>query len=522
MQLETLPHGLRKHAEAGNFIEPAAAIRRERQAKNARRAGVDRVDCAVAVEHDHARGQVVEDGLEVGARAFDLRHAFVDELARVGELLGHLGEGARQAAQLVARAEHRLRAEVTPRDLGHAFGQQEQRLRQLVAERDGEQQRAEHRQHQGQRERAYVHLAQTRSRQRTLLVFAIGARHGERIRSERRRDRLRDDQIAFLLAQREVAARNQRHGTHPRCGAGGSGVFIEPVGLTRDALGARLTQQRRRDALGHQARARRAARQQRLPRAADDRDLACRELLAQALECERLGRRGAVAETLGSEPRLGGKLGDDRVDRASAEVQAGVERAFHLDVEPALDRPRDELVAHGVDEQPGHHPDEREDRCELEQQSRAEAPARDVPEQSHRGHHDHQHQRARQRHVDPEQPHVVTLVERRVVGCDAEQEGQHHARAERRQGGDDPGPAAASRYAGRGPRAGRRRHRFYRALTGCAACASPAAASRVGRRCRSASAAAAASCRAGTRTRRNGGCLPRSARSRRSSSARCG
>ena len=108
---------LREGLQARHLVEPPAAVGRQRQPQDARGAGVDGVDAALAVEHDHAGGQVVEDGLQVGARALDLPHAALHQRARLGELLGHVGERARQAAELVARGEHRLGAEVAVRHL---------------------------------------------------------------------------------------------------------------------------------------------------------------------------------------------------------------------------------------------------------------------------------------------------------------------------------------------------------------------------------------------------------------------
>jgi hypothetical protein len=68
-------------------------------------------------------GQVVEDRLQVGAGAFDLDHAAMDQRARLGQLLGHARERPRQTAQLVARGEHRLDAEVALSHLAHALGE---------------------------------------------------------------------------------------------------------------------------------------------------------------------------------------------------------------------------------------------------------------------------------------------------------------------------------------------------------------------------------------------------------------
>ena len=75
-----------KPSQAGHFVEAPAAVGRQRQAQDARRPRVHGVDAAVAVEHDHAGRQVVEDGLQVGARAFELGHAALHQRARLGQL----------------------------------------------------------------------------------------------------------------------------------------------------------------------------------------------------------------------------------------------------------------------------------------------------------------------------------------------------------------------------------------------------------------------------------------------------
>ena len=122
--------------------------------------------------------------------ALDLLHAPFDRGARVGELLRHLGERARQAAEFVLALQRRLGRQVARRHLAHARGQQQQRPRELVAQDDRQQHRAEHRQEQAQGQRADVHAAQALAGQRALLVLAVGLLHRERVGDQRRRDRL--------------------------------------------------------------------------------------------------------------------------------------------------------------------------------------------------------------------------------------------------------------------------------------------------------------------------------------------
>ena len=372
-----------------------------------------------------------------------MRHAALHQLARLGELTRHVSERSRQAAELVARGEHRLGAQVALRDLAHAFGQQQQRPRKLVRQGHREQQRAEHREDQRQRQRADVHLAQPFAAELAQLVFAVGRLHRQRVRGQRRRQQLRDEQVAVLLRQLEVAARHVGE-CADSCAAGG-GVFFQPFELAHDTRIARGAQQQRRRPLGHQAAGRAAGRRDDLPTGADDRHVLRRQLLAKPLERERLHVDAAVgaalAEALGCEARLRGEVVDLRVECCAAEVQAGIERALDLHVEPAFDAACDELEAHRVDQHAGNHADQREDRRELEQQAAAELAVPHPQQQARRGRADHQHEERGDRHVDPEQPDVVALVERAVVGGNREQERQHQDRAGDGHQRDDPGPA---------------------------------------------------------------------------------
>ena len=220
------------------------------------------------------------------------------------------------------------------------------------------------------------------TRERALLVLAVGGLHGERVGRQRRRQRLRDAAgsaparrapklvlgiSATAAHARAVAGRSParprrglRAGSTTRCvrawrsccGAGRSGIRLE----------ARLP----------------PVASSVCPAAADDQTSLRRQLLAHALERERLGR---ARRRLGqrARPRARVLLARSLTSVSSvraAEVQAGVERALDLDVEPALDGARDELVAHRVDQHARHDADQREDRRQLEQQPAAELAAR--------------------------------------------------------------------------------------------------------------------------------------------------
>jgi hypothetical protein len=95
-------------------------------------------------------------------------------LARIRQLLGHVGKCAGQATELVLALQRHFGRQVAGSHLAHAVGQQQQRAHDLVAQHHRQQHRAKHRQEQAQRERADVHALEAFARQRALLVLAVG------------------------------------------------------------------------------------------------------------------------------------------------------------------------------------------------------------------------------------------------------------------------------------------------------------------------------------------------------------
>ncbi len=395
-----------------------------------------------AVEHDHAGGQAVEDGLQMRARALQLRHAALHFFARMAELLGHVGKAARQAADLVARGAHRFGREVARRDLLDALGQQQQRPRQLRAEHRGQQHRAEHGQHQRERQRAEVHAAQAVARQRALLVLAVGALHRQRIAGHGRRDRLHDEQEAVFAAEGEVGGRQARDRAHTRALHGvGHVLVVEAFDLADHALAARLAQQRRARPVGRDHGAAAGGGEQDLPAAADQHHLLRRQLLAHALQRQRRRRAARFGQAVGGGAGLAAEVGDQRVERAAAEVDAGVERVLHPRVEPDLDAARHELHAHGVDQHARHHADQRKDAGQLDQQQAAELALPRADRQPQRRQQDHQHQQRGHGDVQPQQRFDVALDEGAALAGQREHEQQHQADGDEGRRGHQPAPA---------------------------------------------------------------------------------
>ena len=93
MGLEARQHRGGEGLQAGQAVDRMPRPGRGVEAENACGAGVDGVDAAIGLEDDHARAEVVQDGLQVRLGALGLGQAALHQAARVGELLGHVGEG---------------------------------------------------------------------------------------------------------------------------------------------------------------------------------------------------------------------------------------------------------------------------------------------------------------------------------------------------------------------------------------------------------------------------------------------
>ncbi len=151
-----------------------------------------------------------------------------------------------------------------------------------------------------------------------------------------------------------------------------------------------------------------------------------------------------------------GKVGSQCVQRGAPEAQAGVQRAFHLDVKPTFNGPRHELVRHHVDQHARRKADEGKDRGKLDQQAAAKLAAPQPRHQPHGNPSDHQQQQPCHAHVDDEQAGVVLLIQCAVIGRLRQQEQQHQANRDHRSHSHTHRPAQRT---GIGLRRGHRRVR---------------------------------------------------------------
>jgi type IV secretory pathway VirB10-like protein len=156
-------------------------------------------------------------------------------------------------------------------------------------------------------------------------------------------------------------------------------------------------------------------------------------LPAQAFELQQRRRTGRPGQFFGGQACFVGDIGAQGVQRGATQVQASGQGRFHAHVEPAFDRARDELVRHGVDQQPGQHAHQADDGGQLDQQATAELAAPEAQDQPRRQPENDQQQHTGHGGVDGQQPAEVQLVQRAVAGGLGQQEQQHQTDAAHEQ-----------------------------------------------------------------------------------------
>ncbi|VBC39576.1 Uncharacterised protein [Burkholderia pseudomallei] len=440
---ERLSHHRAELRDDADLIERRTDQRVERLAEDSLGAAIRGRQAKLAIQHEHARGQVRENALEVRLRMLERDAVLLDREARLRQLPRHRVERLREKAELVARLDLALGRVVALRDFLRALREQEERPRELVAERERDHHRNECREKERERERADVHLAQPAAAERFLLVFAIRALHGVRVARERRRHRLRELQEALGgLQQRRRRIGNALHDAQAQRALRSARARIA-VDLAFDrrehAVLARLAQhQRRRHVVRNQRgevarrlrddvhigrRARAAAR-------LDDRRILHAELIAQPQERERRAVRVGVGarELLGHQARLRLQVRERRVEHPAAEIQARGERRLDVHVEPRFDAARHELIRHDIDDPARHDADEREEHRELREQPRAEL-ALPQPRDDHPDEPEHdQHEHERDDDVRRIEPRVVAVEELGVRARGREQHEQQKRR----------------------------------------------------------------------------------------------
>jgi hypothetical protein len=317
---------------------------------------------------------------------------------------------------------------------------------ELVAQRDGQQQRCKHGQDEDQRQRAQVHAAQADAFQRALLVLAVGRLHGQRVAEHAGRHALDDHQVALAQAQAQLGVGQQHQRADLRAALQRRGLVLQALELAGRGAAAGLAQHAGARPVRRQVAGVATAFQQDLAVAADEGDRAGAELFAQPLQRQQL-RRAGVGKLVGRVAGAAAEVGHHGVQRAAAEVEAGLQRAGQAHVEPGLDAAVHELVGNRVDHQAGHHAHQRKDARQLEQQPAAEASAPHPHGQAHGRRQDDEGQHDGDADIDPVEPVVVALEEAAVRGgADDEHEGQHAGHAGQGHQRDDPAPPRELRH----------------------------------------------------------------------------
>ena len=125
------------------------------------------------VKHNHACGQISEDAFQIRLGILQFTLLGLHTAARVFELAGHAIKALGKQAQFVLAAHFRARGEIAFGNGLRAFRQHFQRRGQSCREQKRRAQCGEQSQHQSERERNGVNLAQSAARQYQFLIVAI-------------------------------------------------------------------------------------------------------------------------------------------------------------------------------------------------------------------------------------------------------------------------------------------------------------------------------------------------------------
>ena len=105
---------------------------RQRLLQDHSRARVRRSQPECIIESQHSRRKIGQDAFEIGSRRLDGAMAFLALLFRFGKLRRHGVERFRKHAELIAALDRMTAAEVSLCDCSRTFGEQPQRLTELL------------------------------------------------------------------------------------------------------------------------------------------------------------------------------------------------------------------------------------------------------------------------------------------------------------------------------------------------------------------------------------------------------
>ena len=165
-------------------------------------------------------------------------------------------------------------------------------------------------------------------------------------------------------------------------------------------------------------------------------------LAAQSIQRQPHIECGLRCQRIGSSLAFAGSIRLEGIEHALPQTQTGTQGAFDLDVEPALDRTRHELIGHQIQQRAGHAGHQHKHQRQLQQQAAAEfAPPQAAP-QPQRQPEQHQTQQGNGHGIGHQQVLVIAFIHG-AVGCLRQQKHQdqgnrhhqHDARKHRPAGG---------------------------------------------------------------------------------------
>jgi hypothetical protein len=331
-------------------------------AEDGLRAAVGRAQPEAQVEGQYAGRQVGQHRFEVGLGRLHFVAMVFGLGSRLVQLVRHAVEGMGQHAQFVGGLDRGARREVAGRHRLRAFGEDQQRPRQALGEEEGQGDRGEQRQQQGQRQRQGVDVLEAGPAELQFLVVAMRRRDALRTPGDRSRHRLRQLQDARIGTETAV---HRWRGAHHQAAARRLADLRQaaPPRAARNWLGAGNERQQAAQFDGTAAQHLAGQRQQ-------DRGLRA-GLLAQPIQAARTDE-SAVAQVQGRVARLGQQVGLQAVEHAAAEVEAALQRGIDAHVEPGIDALHGELHRYAIHQRAGQHRHQGEHQQQARLQARAE------------------------------------------------------------------------------------------------------------------------------------------------------
>ena len=388
-------------------------------AENRRRAAIRRPQAKAHIESQHAGGQIRQHRFEIGLRRLGLQAMVLGLRARLAQLMRHAVEGMRQHAQFVGRFDRRARREVATSHRLRAFGQDQQRPRQTLGQKESQGNRGEQRQQQGQRQGQRIDALQAHPAELQFLIIAV--RRLDTFRAFCNRQRHRQRQLQYARIEVEAAAADRRQRAQHETAAV---RFADQRQTAPAACEAQLAGRRHRRQQAAQF-PRTAA--QHLSRDCHQGCALSAGLFARPVQSAGTDE-GIVTEIERRAARLRQQVGLQGIEHAAAEVEAAFERRIDAHIEPRINALHRELHRYAIYQRAGQNGHQGQHQQQARLEPRAEHAAFEIAAQPAQLQADQHHQRHRGNAIDRQQPRIVLGKQRRIGRRRRQQEQQDRAK----------------------------------------------------------------------------------------------